>query len=121
MMVNLIMVKLNEYNFMSLEEEYSRMMDFIDNISYDDSHEREHLKLCEYNYSEAKTIDLLRTLNVVRSYFSKCGEGEFDEDFRNKVYKMYDALKQELSTREHIPNKLERKKIRQEKFKMKKT
>lgn len=109
---------------MSLEEDYYQMirfMDVVDDISYDDSYEREHLKLYEYDYSKARTIDLLKTLNVLRCYFSRCGEGEFDDDFRKKLSKMYDALKKELSTREHIPNKQERKKIRQEKFKMKKT
>jgi hypothetical protein len=79
----------------------------------------------EFQYSETSTKDLLITLNIVRADLTALSQYEHDDinddEVKFKLTKIYDALKAELATREHVPNKKECKKARQEKFKLKKT
>lgn len=64
------------------------------------------------NYKECYTIDLLSLLQTLRVF-------ELDVNDIEKYYSVFNAIKNELSTREHIPNKKERKQIRKDKAKLK--
>ena len=58
-------------------------------------------------------------LNVARKNISQINERTSEDTFlveKEKLNKIISALKTELATREHIPNKLERKAIRQQKM-----
>jgi hypothetical protein len=68
------------------------------------------------------TRALLAKLNSVRSVMSQLAYSfDVDDGVYYSILGNYkELLKDELATREHIPNKLESKKIRQEKAKRKK-
>ena len=74
-----------------------------------------------------KTIKELDTKTLL-SYLDSCRRlgGSFNPYYdsgyspKDSPVFTYEQIKEELATREHIPNKQERRKIRQEKFKNKK-
>lgn len=101
------------YMYICGEQKNNAMEEELEDINFD---------FYEYEYSKATTNQLLITLHSVRAVISMNSDIEPDEHPNmQKLYKIYDALKDELATREHVPNKEQRKKIRQEKFKLKKT
>jgi len=64
------------------------------------------------DYKQCKTKELLSLLQTLRVYESRCGNV-------NRWLKTCNAIKNELSNREHMPNKKERKEIRKERAKNK--
>jgi hypothetical protein len=79
----------------------------------EDMSEKDFWLYFNIDYKKCKTIDLLSLLKTLRVYQSR------DKDFNNKhqenLLKIIKPIKAELSTREHIPNKKERKEIRKKK------
>ncbi len=74
------------------------------------------LKDFQIDYRVCKTQELLNLLHSARGIENS---ESLDEEERKELSKIINALKTELATREHLPNKLERKKIRQEKARKK--
>jgi hypothetical protein len=76
------------------------------------------LKDFEKHYPNTKTTELLKMLNTLRCFKEKYNTNVFiTEKISSKLYIIINAIKKELAKREHIPNKKERKTIRQLKYK----
>lgn len=65
------------------------------------------------DYKKCKTTDLLSLLKTLRVYQSR--DKDFNNKHQEKLLKIIKPIKAELSMREHIPNKKERKEIRKKK------
>ncbi len=75
----------------------------------------------QFNYKTAGTYVLLKTLSRVRVLVCGLSRSELLKEvlseYIDSLKKIHMALKKELATREHVPNKKERKVIRQNKAK----
>lgn len=82
---------------------------------YDTICDCNYFKYFDINYQLLNTRDLLKCLHILRLDYNKDKNhlNRFETEFLKRII----AIKRELSTREHIPNKKERKEIRQKKAK----
>lgn len=76
-------------------------------------------KYFQVDYSQLETIGLMGLLNVARKDLDQIKDTG-RTNYISRLVKIIKALKEELATREHIPNKKEREEIRKQKFKDKK-
>ena len=76
----------------------------------EDMSEKDFWLYFNIDYKQCKTLELLSLLNTLRVYQSRYFSLHLITNER--LYKIEKAIKGELATREHIPNKVERKIIR---------
>jgi len=96
-------------------EQYGREINYSNhnqNVDEDLSDENFWLHF-NIDYKQCKTTDLLSLLKTLRVYQSR--DKNFNNKHQEKLLKIIKPIKTELSTREHIPNKKERKEIRKKK------
>ncbi len=95
---------------------YIPMLIKYDSIDQDINRE-EYWQLLEVSYKDLITRDLLKILHVARKDKSQISDmGDLPEQYNERFEKIINAVKNELATREHIPNKKERDAIRIQKI-----
>lgn len=96
------------------KQQYNRNL-YIYQYDFHDISSENYWKQFEVPYRELNTYGLLELLKKVRRDWSEISDTDND-NYSEKLTNIIIALKSELATREHIPNKKERDKIRKEKF-----
>jgi hypothetical protein len=75
----------------------------------DDLSDKDFWLYFNIDYKQCKTKELLSLLKILRVYQSR--DKEFNNKHQEDLLKIINPIKSELSTREHIPNKKERKEL----------